>query len=584
MYKYNKLLVILLIIILFLGFFIFDKNRKSGTKVLKIISPIEFQIDLNGNKIFDIGETVCIPNIETFTSNLDISQSELQNKLKLSYEDSIKFGYLTDNFVENLLSDRVVKVKFTGEQSQNCRYADILVDNESYSKKLFISGFAFKNSIPDKKYDERLREAKKLDLVILNHKSDKYHKLNCEYGHTAHDAVIIPRKQVPNSSQPCKFCHLERNEQKHFPAVPSFPAVVSQGDIKMFLTDLTSVLKPNDNCNQLVCKEVLSKINSSQNSIDMALYGWDNVPEILDAFRKAKARGVKIRIAYDNSKISYYPDTQNLLEIADEKSGDGVKDLMHNKFMIIDGKYVITGSMNFSKTGFSGFNTNCVLSINSEEIANVYLEEFSQMINGKFHQNKSNFSHDTILLNDTKVTPLFSPKDKVIVNNIIPLINSSQKYVYIPAFILTHDRLANSLVDAKKRGIDVKIVIDATNAVATRSKVKFLRGEGVPVKIENYAGKVHSKTIIIDDKYLIVGSMNFTNSGENKNDENVLIIENSHLAHNYKNFFEYLWHKIPEKYLYQNISAEGKSSIGSCYDGIDNDYDGKIDMADEGCF
>ena len=116
-----------------------------------------------------------------------------------------------------------------------------------------------------------------------------------------------------------------------------------------------------------------------------------------------------------------------------------------------------------------------------------------------------------------------------------------------------------------------------------RSKVKFLRDNGVQVKIENYAGKVHSKSIIIDDKYVIAGSMNFTNSGENKNDENVLIIENQRFAHYYKEFFEYLWIKIPDKYLLHNVSAEGKFSIGSCSDGIDNDYDGKIDMADEAC-
>ena len=54
------------------------------------------------------------------------------------------------------------------------------------------------------------------------------------------------------------------------------------------------------------------------------------------------------------------------------------------------------------------------------------------------------------------------------------------------------------------------------------------------VKAENYAGKMHAKTIIIDDEYLILGSMNFTYSGENKNDENVLVIKNKKLAIFYK--------------------------------------------------
>lgn len=77
--------------------------------------------------------------------------------------------------------------------------------------------------------------------------------------------------------------------------------------------------------------------------------------------------------------------------------------------------------------------------------------------------------------------------------------------------------------------------------------------------------------------------MNFSNSGENKNDENCIIIENPELAKFYKGWFEFIWKKIPDKFLNFTARPESRESIGSCYDGIDNDYDGKIDFADEGC-
>ena len=134
------------------------------------------------------------------------------------------------------------------------------------------------------------------------------------------------------------------------------------------------------------------------------------------------------------------------------------------------------------------------------------------------------------------------------------------------------------------RGVDVKIIIDATGVHSTGSKIKNLREQGIKVKVENYAGKIHSKSIIVDSKYTIVGSMNFSYSGENKNDENMVIIQDEKLAQFYRGFFEYLWAKIPDKYLNRNVRAEGKDSIGSCYDGIDNNFDGKIDSQDEGCF
>ena len=71
------------------------------------------------------------------------------------------------------------------------------------------------------------------------------------------------------------------------------------------------------------------------------------------------------------------------------------------------------------------------------------------------------------------------------------------------------------------------MIIDANSVNTRNSKHKLLRSNGIPLKAENYAGKLHSKSIVIDDKYLIIGSMNFSNTGENKNDENMLVFDKS---------------------------------------------------------
>ena len=586
----SKISSIVLIIGTFIGFLGFEIYQKSEKKVIGIINPTQIEVDLNGNNILDDGEIICIPNLKAFTSDLSQSQPELENLLSITHSDAIKLGYLTDIFVENTLSEKSVKLKYTGETSPNCKYAEIIVENELYSKKLKNSGLGFKEKeAPIQAYKAQLTKAQKLKLIILNHKSNKYHTLDCKYGLIAHDAIVIPEKQKPEDAKPCKFCHVKQPKHHKYnlktvnSSVSTYPLTRSSGSIRMYLTDLTSTLKPNNSCDTQVCHEVLNQINKSNSSIDIALYGWDDNPVIYNALVRAKARGVKIRIVYDTSSNSYYPKLSNFVKIANEKSTDSPKILMHNKFMIFDNSSIITGSMNFAKTGFSGFNSNCIFFINSKEIANIYEKEFNQMLQGKFHNSKSQISHTTVVLGDTKVTPLFSPKDKIITNNVLPLIQNAKKYVYIPTFIITHEELANELINAKKRGVDVKLIIDATNVYSRKSKIKELRNAGVPVKVENYAGKMHSKSIIIDDEYIIAGSMNFTNSGENKNDENVLIIENKTLARYYKGFFEYLWKKIPKKYLQHGVRPEGKFSIGSCSDGIDNNYDGNIDKDDIGC-
>jgi phosphatidylserine/phosphatidylglycerophosphate/cardiolipin synthase-like enzyme len=113
--------------------------------------------------------------------------------------------------------------------------------------------------------------------------------------------------------------------------------------------------------------------------------------------------------------------------------------------------------------------------------------------------------------------------------------------------------------------------------------MKQLRQAGIQVKTENLAGKLHSKSMIIDDTYTIIGSMNFSKSGENENDENLLVIRDRQIAIFYKTFFQYLWKRIPDKWLKLNARAESYDSIGSCNDGLDNDFDGKIDKADDSC-
>lgn len=586
-----KLISIIVILGIFITFCCLEFYRKSESLVLDIISPVMFNVDLNGNKRFDDGETVCIENIDALTSNLSANQSELINSLKISNDDGLKLGYLTDNFADSMLAGKKVKVKLNGVTNQNCKFGDLITDNESYREKLIISGFGFINGKAknQENYKKQLDKAKKLKLVILNHKSNKYHTLNCKYGLIAHDAIIIPSRQLSKDAKPCKFCHIQPqnksiNKYKNTPkTVTLYPLVISNGSVKLYLTDLTTKLKPDNKCSSLACREILNQINLTKKSIDIALYGWDDIPEISSALKKAKARGVKIRLVYDTSDNPYYKEIKSIIPLADKTSTDTPKILMHNKFMIFDGAKVITGSMNFAKTGFSGFNSDSVLFINSIEAAKIYEEEFEQMLEGKFHITKNKVNHKTVILGNTKLTPLFSPKDKIITNNLIPLIEGAKKYIYIPAFLVTHDEMATALINAKQRGVDVKLIIDATNAYSSRSKVKMLRSAGIPVKIENYAGKIHSKSIIIDDKYIIVGSMNFSKSGENKNDENVVIIEDERLAKFYKGFFEYLWRKIPDKYLRQGVRAEGKYSIGSCSDGIDNNFDGEIDMNDPGC-
>jgi len=286
-------------------------------------------------------------------------------------------------------------------------------------------------------------------------------------------------------------------------------------------------------------------------------------------------------------KTDYNPQIIDIKEISQKYNYKfNTKDpLMHNKFFIIDKNLVWTGSTNVSDTCMT-YNSNDVLVIKSSEIARLYTTEFNQMWqNSKFHRNKDIVkNNENIKLDDDSTVSLyFSPMNEPVYKGVIPAINSAQKSIDISMFFFTEKHISYALLKAKERGVKVRIILDAISATNKFSQHEFLRKEGIPVKVENWGGKMHMKTAVIDNKYLIIGSMNWTSSAQYHNDENTLIIQNSALSEKFEKHFNMLWKSIPDKWLNGNPQAESPDSKGSCSDGMDNDFDKTIDNADDSC-
>jgi len=178
---------------------------------------------------------------------------------------------------------------------------------------------------------------------------------------------------------------------------------------------------------------------------------------------------------------------------------------------------------------------------------------------------------------------LFSPSSNPYQTKVLPVLQNAKKEIYVSIFYLTHKGIIEELINAKNRGVDVKIIYDAVGASNNREKVQKLRENGILLKVENWGGKNHEKNMVIDNKIFITGSANFSNSGMGRNDENILIFESPEIAGFYRDYFLKLYNSLDEKYLRLIPAAESFDSINSCNDGVDNDFDGKIDANDPGC-
>ncbi len=278
--------------------------------------------------------------------------------------------------------------------------------------------------------------------------------------------------------------------------------------------------------------------------------------------------------------------------VADEEGDGGPNRIMHDKFVIADGRRVWTGSANISDTDSGGYSANLVVVIDSPQIAAAYEREFEQMWAGRYHKEKKPGRAGPVRVGDAQVEVFFSPQDKAMPNAVEPLIENAQHQIDVAVFYLTNKFVTADLIAAHLRGVRVRVIVDATSAENGYTKHELLREAGIPVRVENWGGKMHMKSAMIDGRWVIGGSMNWTGAGNRTNDENTLIIDSPRLARQYGNFFETIWRSIPDRWQARGARPDPESadSGSSCRDGIDNDFDKEIDRvppagrkADAGC-
>src|SRR6185369_4528696 len=97
--------------------------------------------------------------------------------------------------------------------------------------------------------------------------------------------------------------------------------------------------------------------------------------------------------------------------------------------------------------------------------------------------------------------------------------------IRMQAFSFTSSAIAKALVAAHRRGVAVEAILDASQVSDKYSSSRFLTNASVPTLIDGEHVIAHNKVMIIDDRIVITGSFNFTRAAEEKNAENLLVID-----------------------------------------------------------
>lgn len=125
----------------------------------------------------------------------------------------------------------------------------------------------------------------------------------------------------------------------------------------------------------------------------------------------------------------------------------------------------------------------------------------------------------------------FSPDDRPR-NKLIELINDAQHRIYAAVYMITDKKIANALVEAKKRGLDVQIITDQSCAKSEFGKIKTLLENNIDVHVyapeksarQLSAPLMHDKFALIDYNKIWTGSYNWTKSASEVNQENAILI------------------------------------------------------------
>ena len=315
-----------------------------------------------------------------------------------------------------------------------------------------------------------------------------------------------------------------------------------------------------------------------------------------------EARNHDALLILQNGSIPWIDDTE------DGSKGSG---LMHHKFVVIDGKRVMTGSANFTNSGIHGDagatqtrgNVNHLISIQSPMLATVFKEEFAQMWgdgpggskDSRFGRSKTAKALQTLKVGSVNINVLFPPHAKTHPSHGLAVIEDqlggAQKTIDLALFVFSAQQLTNRLAERLSAGVKLRLLADPGFASRSFSEVLDLLGVALPdrfCKLE--AGnqpllkplkgigtpglargdKLHHKFAVIDNKTVITGSFNWSPAAAHTNDETLLVIHSAKLAAHFTREMDRLW-RGAELGITPRIQRKLKRQRAKCGSGVKRD-------------
>ncbi len=206
-----------------------------------------------------------------------------------------------------------------------------------------------------------------------------------------------------------------------------------------------------------------------------------------------------------------------------------------------------------------------------------------EILNRAEQKNDSVCQESYGLICDGKIKQAFFSPDDSVLKVLLYLINQEKKSIRLAAFSFTDGEVAQALLQAMDRGVNIEIVVDPGCMTDKFGKITILQKKGLNIFVydpEYKAGNkglitsiMHNKFIlfesnVLDKSLLWTGSFNFTKSAHIRNQENVIVLDDSMLIDKYKMQYERLKTRVHTKKKKETVIARKLNKKGTVFEDL----------------
>ena len=112
---------------------------------------------------------------------------------------------------------------------------------------------------------------------------------------------------------------------------------------------------------------------------------------------------------------------------------------------------------------------------------------------------------------------------------VVKVLASAQLTVRLAGYSFTSPEVVKGLIDAKRRGVDVKVLLDdrGNRGNASLSAMRLIVAADIPTRVISAYAIHHDKYIVVDAQHTETGSFNYSQAAARSNSENVLVVWNN---------------------------------------------------------